>query len=137
MVGTSPYGVPIYRELRQDEPDPEPNSVRTNPVGKSKEKDKMAPGGRSEGGGGGGLGWLLSPQAKAEKAAAKVQAKIEKRAREAAEREAVVIRETERRKLKEEMQDRLTRIRSGSTKDPQTKELAKIDAYQLAFMGSM
>ncbi|CAE6421168.1 unnamed protein product [Rhizoctonia solani] len=137
MIGTSPYGVPIYRELRQDEPDPEPSSMGANPAGKNKDKDKVASGGKSEGGGSSGLGWLLSPQAKAEKAAAKVQAKIEKRAREAAEREATLTRESERRKLKEEMQDRLTKIRSGSTKDPQAKELARIDAYQYAFMGGM
>lgn len=135
MVGMSAYGVPIYREVRQDEPDPEPQLVGPNPTGK---KDRA--GATSGKGEGGGFGWLLSPQAKAEKAAAKVQAKMEKRAREAAERDAAVIRETERRKLREEMQDRLAKIRSGATGDSQTaKELARIDTYQFAnaFVGNM
>ncbi|KAH7341025.1 hypothetical protein B0J17DRAFT_342518 [Rhizoctonia solani] len=65
MVGMSPYGVPIYREVRQDEPDSALHLVGTNPIGRNKDKDKIVPGGKSEGGG--GLGWLLSPQAKAEK----------------------------------------------------------------------
>ncbi|CAE7195732.1 unnamed protein product [Rhizoctonia solani] len=134
MVGMSPYGAPIYREVRQDEPDPQPHFVGGNPAGKN--KDKVPSGGKNEGGGGGGLGWLLSPQAKAEKAAAKVQAKIEKRAREAAEREAALIREAERRKVKEEVQDRLAKVRAGSAKDSQAKELARIDTFQLAFMST-
>ncbi|CAE6527546.1 unnamed protein product [Rhizoctonia solani] len=136
MVGTSPYGVPIYREVRQDEPGLESRPVGTNSVGKNRDKDKALSGGKSEGSSG-GLGWLLSPQAKAEKAAAKVQAKIEKRAREAAEREAALIRDVERRKLKEEVQDRLAKVRAGNTKDPQAKELARIDTFQYAFMSSM
>ncbi|KAG8747648.1 hypothetical protein FRC10_000191 [Ceratobasidium sp. 414] len=127
MVGMSPYGVPIYREVRQDESDSEFAGTQ----GK-KDKDKGS-GGKSEGG---GLGWLLSPQAKAERAAAKVQAKMEKRAREAAEREAAAMKEAERRKLKEEMQQRIARIRNGGN-ELQSEELAKINAYQFAFMGSM
>ncbi|KAJ1309621.1 hypothetical protein OPQ81_006390 [Rhizoctonia solani] len=135
MVGMSPYGVPIYREVRQDGPDSELHPIGANLVGKNKDRDKAMSGGKNEGGG--GLGWLLSPQAKAEKAAAKVQAKIEKRAREAAEREATLIREAERRKVKEEVQDRLAKVRAGNVKDQQAKELARIDAFQFAFMGSM
>ncbi|QRW00734.1 Rab9 effector protein with kelch motifs [Ceratobasidium sp. AG-Ba] len=132
MVGMSPYGVPIYREVRQDEPEPIPGLAGTQ--GKQKGKDKGASGGKSEGGG--GLGWLLSPQAKAEKAAAKVQAKLEKRAREAAEREAAALEETERRKNKEEMQQRIANIRNP-VNDRQAEELSKISAYQFAFVGNM
>ncbi|KAF8682991.1 Galactose oxidase [Rhizoctonia solani] len=137
LVGISPYGAPIYRELHPDEPDLEPNSMGASSAGRIKTKDKVTSGGKSEGGGSGGLGWFLSPQAKAEKAAAKVQAKIEKRAREVADREATLMKEAERRKLKEEMQDRLTKIRSGTTKDVQNKDLPRIDGHKFAFMGNM
>ncbi|KAG9081181.1 hypothetical protein FRC06_005748 [Ceratobasidium sp. 370] len=130
MVGMSPYGVPIYREVRQDESDHEFASTQGK---KEKDKDKGASGGKNEGG---GLGWLLSPQAKAEKAAAKVQAKMEKRAREAAEREAAAMKEAERRKIKEEMQQRIAKIRNGGN-ELQSEELSKINAYQFAFMGNM
>lgn len=132
MVGMSPYGVPIYREVAQDEPDIVAGFAGVSTSGK-KEKDKGASG-KSEGG---GLGWLLSPQAKAEKAAAKVQAKMEKRAREVAEREEALAKEAERRKLKEEMQERISKIRAGGSDTQAAKELARIDAYQFAFMGNM
>ncbi|KAG8680395.1 hypothetical protein FRC09_018277 [Ceratobasidium sp. 395] len=131
MVGMSPYGAPIYREVRQDGSDSASDIAGTR--GK-KDKDKGSSGGKSEGGG--GLGWLLSPQAKAERAAAKVQAKMEKRAREAADREAAAMKEAEQRKLKEDMQQRIAKIRSAGN-ELQAEELSKINAYQFAFMGNL
>lgn len=133
MVGMSPYGVPIYREVAQDGLNVVDGLTGMATSGK-KDKDKSTSGGKSEGG---GLGWLLSPQAKAEKAAAKVQAKMEKRAREVAEREEALAKEAEQRKLKAEMQERISKIRAGESDAQKEKELAKVDAYKFAFMGNM